>query len=261
LEDVALIALIAMRLVELPRLDIRHIVVDEAQDFSPLECLLLQKLSHSASMTIVGDLMQGVRSWRGLNDWREITDHLFGGKAAVHHLVTSYRNTVEIMSTALTVAGKHPTPGQLDANPVLRHGPEPEMIRFSTPKEQAARIAAIAGEWQAEGISTIAVIARSKKQINQLAKALPSSLCATPLDVNESDYRGGLLLAQAADVKGFEFDGVIVADASEEQYPDRALDARLLYVCLTRPLHRLACLYKERITPLLEVSGDHRRAG
>ena len=250
-EDVALMAMVTLRLVELKRLDIRHIVIDEAQDFSPLEVQLLQELSHNASMTIVGDLMQGVRAWRGLNDWRELTEGIFHEKAVVHHLVTSYRNTVEIMNTALTVAGKHPTPGQQDAKPVLRHGPEPEFFQFTQANEQAERIEMLAADWLGEGMTTIAIVARTKKQLKDLAKRLPPELGATELNVDQAEYVGGVLLAQAADVKGFEFDGVIVADAGEEQYPDRALDARLLYVCLTRPLHRLAVLYRERITALL----------
>ena len=46
-------------------------------------------------------------------------------------------------------------------------------------------------------------------------------------------------------------DGVIVANATEKRFPDQELDARLLYVCLTRPLHRVACLYEKQLTPLL----------
>ena len=46
-------------------------------------------------------------------------------------------------------------------------------------------------------------------------------------------------------------DGVIIANASEARFPNTELDARLLYVCLTRPLHRLACLYEKTLTPLL----------
>ena len=82
-------------------------------------------------------------------------------------------------------------------------------------------------------------------------KKLPDELGARMLDVNGEEYVGGVTLAKAADVKGFEFDGVIIADASAERFPDKELDARLLYVCLTRPLHRLACLYSGEISPLL----------
>ncbi|NLG23976.1 MAG: UvrD-helicase domain-containing protein [Clostridiales bacterium] len=250
-EDAALVALIALRLHELPRLDIRHIVVDEAQDFSALEFQLLSRMTHSATMTIVGDLMQGVRGWRGLTDWAALTDRLFQGRAAMHHLVTSYRNTVEIMGLALRVAARHPTPGQQDARPVLRHGPEPTLTRVEGDAERAREIAQLVRAWRQDGLQTIAVIDRTGEQLDRLMAALPADLGARRMDVDAADYQGGLSLARAADVKGFEFDGVILADASQSRYPDRSLDARLLYVCLTRPLHRLAVLYTGELTPLL----------
>ncbi len=250
-EDVAPLALIAMRTHELSRLDIRHVVIDEAQDFSALECLLIRRMTRSAPMTVVGDLMQGVRSWRGLNGWDELTEEVFEGKAVMHHLLTSYRNTIEIMNTALRVARKHPSPGQKDAKPVLRHGPEPEFVPFSGAKEQAAHITRLIRVWQEEGMSSIAVIDRTDAQLKALKKKLPEELNVSLLDVNASEYAGGVTLARASDVKGFEFDGVILADASCERFPDRDLDAKLLYVCLTRPLHRLACLYEGTLTSLL----------
>ena len=251
MEDVAPLVLIAMRTHELPRLDIRHVVVDEAQDFSAIEFFLIRKMTRNAPMTLVGDLMQGVRSYRGLTDWQEVTDGLFSGKAVMHHLVTSYRNTIEIMNTALRVAKKQPVPGQQEAKPVLRHGPEPEFMQFASAKDQAGKIAEIIRKWKQEGMSTIAVIDRTDAQLKALMKKLPEELGARLLDVNGEEYVGGVTLAKAADVKGFEFDGVIIADAGAERFPDQELDARLLYVCLTRPLHRLACLYSGELSPLL----------
>ncbi|MDD7367078.1 MAG: UvrD-helicase domain-containing protein [Clostridiales bacterium] len=250
-EDVAPIALIALRAHPLERMDIRHIVIDEAQDFSPAEFLLLRRMTHNAPMTVVGDLMQGIRSWRGLTDWRTLTDDLLGGKAVTHALVTSYRNTVEIMNTALRVALKRPVPGQTEVKPVLRHGPEPEIIAFSKPAEQTAQIERLIRGWQSDNVKTIAVIDRTDAQLKALLKALPADLNARILDVNGELYEGGVLLARAGDIKGFEFDGVIIANASEARFPNTELDARLLYVCLTRPLHRLACLYEKTLTPLL----------
>jgi len=250
-EDVAPLTIIAMRTHELPRMDIRHVVADEAQDFSALEFYLIRKMTRNAPMTLVGDLMQGVRSYRGLTDWGELTDGLFSGKAVMHHLITSYRNTIEIMNTALKVVRKRPVPGQQEAKPVLRHGPEPEMLQFASAKDQAEKIAGVIRKWQAEGMSSIAVIDRTDAQLKALLKKLPGELGAQLLDVGGEEYAGGVTLAKAADVKGFEFDGVILAEAGEERFPDKELDARLLYVCLTRPLHRLACLYAGRISPLL----------
>ena len=250
-EDVAPIALIALRAHPLERMDIRHIVIDEAQDFSPAEFLLLRRMTHNVPMTVVGDLMQGIRSWRGLTDWRALTDDLLGGKAVTHALVTSYRSTVEIMNTALRVALKRPVPNKSEVRPVLRHGPAPEFIAFSRPAEQAAAIEALIRAWRKDNARTIAVIDRTDAQLKALMKALPAELNARILDVNGDLYEGGVLLARAGDVKGFEFDGVIIANASQTRFPDSELDARLLYVCLTRPLHRLACLYEKTLTPLL----------
>ena len=165
--------------------------------------------------------------------------------------MTSYRNTVEIMNTALRVALKRPVPGQTEVKPVLRHGPEPEIIAFSKPAEQTVQIERLIRAWQSDNVKTIAVIDRTDAQLKALLKALPSDLNARILDVNGELYEGGVLLARAGDIKGFEFDGVIIANASEARFPNTELDARLLYVCLTRPLHRLACLYEKTLTPLL----------
>lgn len=202
-------------------------------------------------MTVVGDLMQGIRSWRGMTDWRTLTDDLLGGKAVTHALVTSYRNTIEVMNTALCVAKKRPVPGQTEVKPVLRHGPAPEILAFSRASEQSAQIERILREWLSQGMSTIAIIDRTDAQLKALYKALSPDLNAHILDVNAEEYPGGVLLARAGDIKGFEFDGVIIANASAKHFPDSELDARLLYVCLTRPLHRLACLYEKTLTPLL----------
>ncbi|MBR3505162.1 MAG: UvrD-helicase domain-containing protein [Clostridia bacterium] len=251
-EDVALVGLIAMRTHELPRLDIRHVVVDEAQDFSMAEFLLLHRMTRGATMTVVGDLMQGIRSWRGMTDWRPLTEGLFAGKAASHQLLTSYRSTIEIMNLALRAARKRPVPGQENARPVLRHGPEPELIAFARAEEQEKEIERIVRAWRADGLKSIAVIDRTTAQLKALAQALPEDLNARLLDVDAAEFEAGLLLARASDVKGFEFDGVILANASAKRFPDRELDARLLYVCLTRPLHRIACLYERQITPLLD---------
>ena len=250
-EDIAPMALIAMRLFELERLDIRHTVIDEAQDFSPLEFELLRRVSGNRSFTIVGDLMQGVNSWRGINDWAELTEGVFEGRATAHHLVTSYRSTVEIMNLALRVARNRPVPGQKEAQPVLRHGDEPMIVIVDDAKQQQRQIAGTISEWMRQGMTTVAVIVRDMAQAKHIKKALPDSLGATILDITKPEYQGGVLIAPASSVKGLEFDGVIMADVSRESFPDTELDARLLYVCLTRPLHKLLCVAIGEVTELL----------
>lgn len=116
-EDLAPLLLMAQRIFGLPRRDIRHTVIDEAQDFSPLQFWLLRELTGNTSFTIVGDLMQGVHAWEGIEAWEEITGPVFDGRVTLHPLRTSYRSTMEIMLFASRVARKRPVPGQQLARP------------------------------------------------------------------------------------------------------------------------------------------------
>lgn len=241
-EDLAPITVIAMRVLELPRPDIRHIVIDEAQDFNALEVSLLKRIARSATFTVVGDLMQGIAAYRGIADWSELTEGVFESRAVTHQLVTSYRSTVEIMDFASRVNRNMPVKGLESAKPVLRHGDVPLLSEGGA--EEAANLAL---KWADEGLSSVAVMSRSREALN----ALNEKYGWTVLDMNADSYPTGIVLAPADSVKGLEFDGVIVMDASEDMYPMRELDARLLYVCLTRALHRMAVFYSGAPTRLI----------
>ena len=241
-EDAAPIALIAMRTLEKKRPDIRHIVIDEAQDFNAFEIALLRRLCRGATFTIVGDQMQGIAGYRGLSDWQQLTGGVFGGGCKMHELVTSYRNTVEIMEFASRVLRAMPVPGLSAAKPVLRHGDAPVFEPLDMD-----RAASLAETWRAGGMSTVGIIARSQQLLNALSEKYGWPV----LDPDAGEYPSGIMLAPADSVKGLEFDAVIVLDADNENYPLRPLDARLLYVCLTRALHRMAVFYKDTPTELL----------
>lgn len=251
-EDAAPLAYLSMRVLELKKFDIRHIVIDEAQDFSAFEIALLKRMMPSATFTIVGDLMQGIHAWRALTDWRILTDNLFSSACSRHTLVTSYRNTIEIMSCALTVARHRPTHDADQVKPVERHGDTPEFIVYKDRKTCVRLIEDTVRKWKDMGFSTIAIIARDEKSVLTLTDMLSPETGASYLNVNDSAYKGGVSVVPASGAKGLEFDGVIIHDASENAYPDRELDARLLYVCLTRPLHKLCILYNTTLTPLLK---------
>lgn len=236
------------------RLDIHHTVLDEAQDFSAFQFDLLSGLTQNASFTIVGDLAQGIHGYRGVESWRDMMDGVFGaGNADYHELVTSYRNTIEIMDFAGKAASRYPFPGQKQAKPVLRHGLRPEVVRLPDIHPEAA-VAAKVQELLDAGMKTVAVVHKLPADCESLYRKLKGKLTA-PLSLyrdGDDDYRGGAMVLPAHMVKGLEFDAIVLADVSEEIWPDDALHCRLLYVCLTRPLHRLVCFRKNQISKLLE---------
>ncbi len=254
-EDVPALALIARRVAGWGKQDIRHVVIDEAQDLSPLMVWTLKELTGNASFTIVGDLMQGVHAYRGLTGWSQLTADVFGGAATFHELVISYRNTVEIMRFATEVAHRHAPEGQTEPQPVLRHGPEPIVAEVMS-STQAQAIADQVAAWRQEGFGAIALIGRDASECDALMRVLPKALEARLVRADDTVFRTGLSVIPAPLVKGLEFDCVLLPDVSAARWPDEALQARLLYVCLTRPLHRLTCYYTGAPSALLP---DERR--
>lgn len=131
IEDLPALCAVGQALYGLPREGIRHMVIDECQDFSPWQLALLRRQMPGASFTLVGDLMQGIHEEEGIRGYDEWVEPVFEGKAEVRELVGSYRSTVEIMDAASQVAMLHPVPGQKIARPVLRHGGGARLRRVS----------------------------------------------------------------------------------------------------------------------------------
>lgn len=106
--------------------------------------------------------MQGVHEEEGIHSFSEWMEPVFHGEAALRQLVTSYRNTVEIMTLGQPGGRPPPVEGQLEARPVLRHGEVPRAYPCRDEKERIQRIAALAKQWQEEGYHTVAVIEKTK---------------------------------------------------------------------------------------------------
>ena len=251
LEDLPALVTLGKFICGIKQLPIRHVVVYECQDFSPYQVQLRRELTTNASFTLVGDLMQGVHEEEGIHSFSEWLDPIFHGEAEVKQLVTSYRNTMEIMTLASQVAARHPVEGQLTAKPVLRHGETPHVYACRDEKARIARLADLAQGWQEAGYPTIAIIEKTKQQAEKTYRALKKLLPVRLLAEGDASYTGGLLVLPAALAKGLEFDCVIVGECSAENFPDDAFLSRVLYVLLTRPLHHLALVHTGALTPLI----------
>jgi len=253
LEDLPALVTLGKALYGVRPLPIRHVVVDECQDFSPYQVQLLREVTTGATFTLVGDLMQGVHEEEGIRSFAEWTKPVFHGEVALHQLTTSYRSTVEIMERASRVAAHHPVPGQLCARPVLRHGEPPRLYPCGSEADRIARLAELAQGWMQEGYHSIAIIEKTRTQANKTWRALKRLLPVRLLREGDTDYAGGLLVLPAALAKGLEFDCVIAGDCGASVYPDDAFLCRVLYVLMTRPLHHLALVYTGAPSPLLDA--------
>lgn len=219
-----------------------HVVVDEAQDASPLQIALLRAYMTEPSFTILGDLAQGIHAYRGVHRWEELSAVFTAEQNAYHTLKLSYRSTLEIIEFANRILARTDT-GLPPAEPVFRSGEPVEVASVRDSAELVSRISDFISGNQAGGMRTIAVIGRTDEQCKTLherlnAVGVESNLIAE----NQAAYRGGITVVPAHLAKGLEFDAVVIAGANARNYADNPQDAKLLYVACTRALHRLTLL-------------------
>ena len=105
-EDLPILAMICRAVYGLKTKPMKHIVIDECQDFSPFMIELLKQANPAATFTLVGDLYQGIHSDEGIRSWNEWEGPVFRNQAKLTQLTVSYRNTVEIMNLASEVSGR-----------------------------------------------------------------------------------------------------------------------------------------------------------
>ncbi|MCA0989324.1 HelD family protein [Guptibacillus algicola] len=228
---------------------IQHAVIDEAQDFSPFQIALLQKVNRSQSFTILGDLAQGIHGYQGIHNWSEFRD-LFQGRELYMELEQSYRSTVEIIEYANNIISHANVPVE-SATPVFRSGKSVKEHHISD--ERIPQLLETAKEMEERGMKTIAIVGRTAHECQLLFNEIEKeNIEANLITVDDRSYSGGISITPIYLTKGLEFDAVILADVSETFYKDNAQDAKLLYVGCTRALHELTVFYSGKKSPLIK---------
>lgn len=229
-----------------------HVVVDEAQDVSPFQIALLGAYMREPSFTILGDLAQGIHSYRGINRWEELTDVFAEGQTSYHELIQSYRSTLEIIEFANRILPFTET-GLPLAQPVFRSGELVAVIEMKRDDERLKRMQAFIHENRERGMQTFAIIGRTNEDCSWIYNTLSQMESqVTYITEGQNEYRGGISVVPIFMAKGLEFDAVLLMDVDHERYTATPQDAKLLYVGCTRALHYLTILYQGEISPLIE---------
>lgn len=227
-----------------------HMVIDEAQDLSPLQFKLLQYHSKEDGMTILGDMAQGIHAYRGLTDWRQL-DAVFGTTLRYEQVLNNYRSTQEMVSFANALLAKI-QPQAMPSIPFARTGPHPHIEQVASWRQMLHHAAETINQLQSQSVSNIVLITKNKEQATQVATYLRQQ----GVDVNDNvheEYRGGVVVLPVALTKGMEFDAVLLLNASQRMYDDRILyDGRLLYIAVTRTLHHLHIYTIGRLSSYLQ---------
>ena len=210
-----------------------HVVLDEAQDLSPMQYRAVGRRCTTGSATVLGDLAQGTTPWATRN-WAEALGHLGKGEAVVEELTAGFRVPTDVITYASRLL-PHIAPG---LTPVASVRENPGFFEVRTTSGDAEVIAACEELLRNEGsIGLIAADAR----VPGLTKALAAAgiTCLGPGEETTPDTR--LTLVPASLAKGLEYDYVVLDEpqAVVDGEPDERTGLRRLYVSLTRAVSGL----------------------
>ena len=141
----------------------------------------------------------------------------------------------------------------IKAKPVLRHGDPVRLAGKESLRDIASDIRQRIQEFRQQSYKSMAIICKTADE----CKAMHSLLAKHVEDIyvitgKEDTYKSGMVIVPSYLAKGLEFDIVFISDAGSGAYTEDELDVKLLYVAMTRPLHKLHIYYQGRLSPLLE---------
>lgn len=242
--DVAAMLIIYYRVLQKkPDEEFGQMFIDEAQDFGAAVYYALRTVLPECFFTIMGDVSQNVNYECGMNDWKDMREKVFGGKKDCFKLLSkSYRNTIEISGFAGRIL-ESASKGAYKIEPVIRHGEPVHFIDSISLEETAGLCAETIEDMLEKGYETVAVIcfddgqkAEAEKRIGRLlADSGKTKLVGTDKD----SFGKGVAVLTVPEIKGLEFDCVVLWGADPGECRTNPKAAKMMYVAVTRALHEL----------------------
>ncbi|WP_150271488.1 RNA polymerase recycling motor HelD [Paenibacillus tepidiphilus] len=231
-------------------MEVRHLFIDEAQDYSPFQFHFLKKLFPRARMTVLGDFSQAI--FPQATNLHEADSPLYSlagqEETRLFQFVRSYRSTWEIVQFTKSLL-----PEGADIVPFERRGEKPLLSKSADHEHKAAQIVADIADLRAKGYDTVAVITKTAAESRAAYEALTRQGAeALRLVTKETlTFERGAVVIPAYLAKGVEFDAVLIYDASSHAYRQET-ERKLFYTACTRAMHRLMLYSAEDWTVFLQ---------
>lgn len=214
---------------------VKHLLIDEMQDYSPIQYKVIQKL-FPCRKTVLGDAGQSVNPY-GSSTAETIQKSLTASE--IMKLCKSYRSTFEITDFAQKI---HPN---AELEPVARHGEKPQILQFGSAVEELSGIMGLISTYRKSGYKSLGIICKTEQQARKMADMLKSyANDISFLSSQSSAFVQGIVITSTHMAKGLEFDEVIIPQTDERNYRSE-IDKSMLYVAVTRAMHRLTLTFHE----------------
>lgn len=225
---------------------IKHLFIDEAQDYSPFQFFVLQQLFPSARMTILGDIHQAIY----MHTLNSAT--LFSGEEVQTdntekiELHKSYRSTRQIVDFT-----RHLLAVDLEIEPFERDAEKPSFVLCMDGQERDAKLRHTLSGLIGKEYGTIAVICKTAAESAAMYEQLSPAFDVQLATEHSYSYDSGIIVLPAYLAKGIEFDAVIIPDASAHNY-EKSFEQNLFYTACTRAMHELVLFAVGDKTPFID---------
>jgi DNA helicase II / ATP-dependent DNA helicase PcrA len=219
--------------------DVKHLLVDEMQDYTPAQYAVLSRL-FPCKKTILGDVNQTVNPYSA-SSAEGIHDVFPQGDTVI--LNRSYRSTFEITNFSLQIRSNP------DLIPMERHGDHPEVREFKSNLEEAAEIKNLVVEFKNSGNQSLGIICKTLEQAENLYEEVKGPGIHL-LTADSTSFSDGVIVTTVHLSKGLEFDEVIVPFASARNYKTD-VDRSMLYIACTRAMHKLTLTFAKEKSSFL----------
>ncbi|QOR68924.1 UvrD-helicase domain-containing protein [Cytobacillus suaedae] len=212
---------------------IRHLFIDEAQDYSPFQLAFFKQLFPKSRMTILGDVNQAIFAHSISSPTLLSTELYEDEKVEKITLTQSYRSTKEIIEFTKGIVS-----GGEEIKPFNREGSKPTVQELESLTSMKKVILDKIIALQNAGHETVAIICKTAIESEKVYKELKSEIALKLMKKNTSTFDKGVLVLPAYLAKGIEFDAVLIWDASDTNY-HKDYERNLFYVACTRAMHEL----------------------
>lgn len=223
-----------------PFFKVKHLVIDEMQDYSIVQYKVLNSL-FPCKKTILGDINQSINPFS--SSGIEIIQSVFSD-ATCMTMLKSYRSTYEITQFSKKIRQN------LNVEAIERHGDEPNIQSFKTETHEIEAINQLIEIFLQTSYNTLGIVCKTQSQADSLYKELKSCVGINLLNSASASFGSGIVITTAYLAKGLEFDNVIVPFISDKNYNSEP-DRQMLYVACTRAMHKLDLTHTGKKTTFL----------
>lgn len=225
--------------------NIKQVVIDEAQDYYPLQYEIFNLLFSNAKFTILGDMKQTLAKKEDISFYEQIQKILNKKKSSLIMLDKSFRCTNEILNFSLKFIEQS---SQIKS--FNRNGDSPKVYIADNSEIFIDEIVKEIKLCQEKGFQSICLICKTEKNSIYLFNKIKHKLDIQLIKNGSVSDLQGVFILPVYMSKGLEFDAVLICDADSQNYHDED-DKNLLYVACTRALHKLSLFCENEVSPLI----------